>query len=81
MPYILISSEFLVLTKGGNSERAPCVFPFTFTNSTNQRETVGECVVIPEYDKKIPVCGTTNDLDKDKLWGKCKKPREFYFGP
>jgi len=53
-----------VMTTGGNSNGAKCVFPFKF-----QGQNVSSCLETPGFGTW---CGTTSDYDKDKFWGLCK---------
>ncbi|XP_015279236.1 PREDICTED: macrophage mannose receptor 1-like [Gekko japonicus] len=49
----------------GNSNGAPCVFPFKYKN-----EWYVECTTI-DSENLQPWCGTTADVDKDSLTGYC----------
>lgn len=50
-------------TIGGNSDGAPCKFPFIY-----KRKTYDECI---SKDIKKKWCATTNNFDEDGKWGRC----------
>lgn len=52
-------------TIGGNSEGAPCVFPFTFLGVKHD-----SCTSAGRGDGKI-WCATTASYDEDRKWGFC----------
>lgn len=51
-------------TEGGNSDGAPCVFPFYYKNSWHVT-----CIT-DSYDR--PWCSTTENYGQDKKWGECQ---------
>uniref|UniRef100_G1QKN0 72 kDa type IV collagenase n=1 Tax=Nomascus leucogenys TaxID=61853 RepID=G1QKN0_NOMLE len=57
--------ETAMSTVGGNSEGAPCVFPFTFLG--NKYES---CTSAGRSDGKM-WCATTANYDDDRKWGFC----------
>lgn len=57
--------ETAMSTVGGNSEGAPCVFPFTFLG--NKYES---CTSAGRSDGKV-WCATTANYDDDRKWGFC----------
>lgn len=52
-------------TVGGNSEGAPCVFPFTFLGNTYD-----SCTTSGRSDGKM-WCAVTKSFDDDRKWGFC----------
>uniref|UniRef100_A0A8C1KLL9 72 kDa type IV collagenase n=1 Tax=Cyprinus carpio TaxID=7962 RepID=A0A8C1KLL9_CYPCA len=52
-------------TVGGNSEGAPCVFPFKFLGNTYD-----SCTTSGRSDGKM-WCGVTKSFDDDRKWGFC----------
>uniref|UniRef100_A0A4W4HBK7 72 kDa type IV collagenase n=1 Tax=Electrophorus electricus TaxID=8005 RepID=A0A4W4HBK7_ELEEL len=52
-------------TVGGNSEGAPCVFPFTFLGKTYE-----SCTTSGRNDGKM-WCAVTKSFDDDRKWGFC----------
>ena len=60
LPWALISTG---ATSGGNSDGAPCVFPFTYKGATYSKCT--------DVNDDELWCATTNNYDKDGKWGVC----------
>ncbi|KTG03737.1 hypothetical protein cypCar_00007041 [Cyprinus carpio] len=57
--------ETAMSTVGGNSEGAPCVFPFKFLGNTYD-----SCTTSGRSDGKM-WCGVTKSFDDDRKWGFC----------
>uniref|UniRef100_A0A4W4HBK9 72 kDa type IV collagenase n=1 Tax=Electrophorus electricus TaxID=8005 RepID=A0A4W4HBK9_ELEEL len=57
--------ETAMSTVGGNSEGAPCVFPFTFLGKTYE-----SCTTSGRNDGKM-WCAVTKSFDDDRKWGFC----------
>ncbi|XP_072837055.1 72 kDa type IV collagenase [Pogona vitticeps] len=57
--------ETAMSTVGGNSEGAPCVFPFTFLGNKYDA-----CTSSGRQDGKM-WCSTTSSYDEDRKWGFC----------
>ncbi|XP_075394097.1 72 kDa type IV collagenase [Tenrec ecaudatus] len=57
--------ETVMSTVGGNSEGAPCVFPFTFLGKKHEG-----CTSAGRSDGKM-WCSTTSSYDDDRKWGFC----------
>uniref|UniRef100_A0A452SMY2 72 kDa type IV collagenase n=1 Tax=Ursus americanus TaxID=9643 RepID=A0A452SMY2_URSAM len=57
--------ETAMSTVGGNSEGAPCVFPFTFLGNKHE-----SCTSAGRSDGKM-WCATTANYDDDRKWGFC----------
>ncbi|XP_048585867.1 uncharacterized protein LOC5504462 [Nematostella vectensis] len=55
----------LIYTQGGNSDHAPCVFPFQYKGKTYTK-----CTTV-DASSGNPWCSTTNNYDIDELWGYC----------
>lgn len=55
--------ETAMSTIGGNSEGAPCVFPFTFLGNKHE-----SCTSAGRSDGKV-WCATTANYDDDRKWG------------
>ncbi|XP_068683197.1 fibronectin-like [Montipora foliosa] len=56
----------VVYTISGNSNFAPCVFPFIYEGKTYTRCTYKDCV------HNLPWCATTRNYDNDGKWGHCQ---------
>lgn len=52
-------------TVGGNSDGAPCVFPFKFLGNTYD-----SCTISGRSDGKM-WCAVTKSFDDDRKWGFC----------
>ena len=53
-------------TEGGNSDGAPCAFPFIFNG-----ETYTDCTIVGRNDGLL-WCSTTPNYDNDNKYGFCK---------
>ena len=53
----------LTYTTGGNGDGAFCKFPFVYKG-----QTYYDCTLA---DNKKPWCSTTDNYDRDQLWGRC----------
>lgn len=60
-----VSTPTAMSTVGGNSEGAPCVFPFTFLGNKHEG-----CTSAGRSDGKM-WCATTANYDDDRKWGFC----------
>jgi len=74
-------AEFWTLGRGrvtetyfGNSDGAPCVFPFTYENVEYTT-----CTSAGRRDGK-EWCSTTKDFDRDQLFGFCSSEKLFTYG-
>ncbi|XP_060797712.1 lymphocyte antigen 75 [Neoarius graeffei] len=57
-------------TSGGNSNGAPCTFPFLYKNTWYHSCLQGEAT------QSFPWCSTTENYDEDRKWGNCLKYEE-----
>ncbi|XP_053369706.1 lymphocyte antigen 75 [Clarias gariepinus] len=57
-------------TMGGNSNGAPCTFPFLYNNTWHHSCLLSDAIHSPTW------CSTTEDYDKDRKWGACLKYEE-----
>ncbi|XP_076880757.1 LOW QUALITY PROTEIN: lymphocyte antigen 75 [Brachyhypopomus gauderio] len=58
-------------TTGGNSNGAPCRFPFLYNGTWHHN-----CVATANATRPVEWCSTTDNYDQDQMWGDCLKYEE-----